>query len=72
MCRDSCMVPGAAPTEIELARRLKEFSLKETGFFALKYAADATCTVLRVDQIIMAKPAGGTRREQPAAGMDED
>ncbi|KAL7234195.1 hypothetical protein ACSBR1_017733 [Camellia fascicularis] len=142
MCRDSCMVPGAAATEIGLARRLKEFSLKETGldqyaiakfaesfemvpktlaenaglnameiisslyaehasgntkvgidleegvckdvspmniwdlhvtkFFALKYAADAACTVLRVDQIIMAKPAGGPRREQPAAGMDED
>ncbi|CAL5387473.1 unnamed protein product [Camellia sinensis] len=26
MCRDSCIVPGAAATEIELARRLKEFS----------------------------------------------
>ncbi|KAB2005766.1 hypothetical protein ES319_D11G293500v1 [Gossypium barbadense] len=147
MCRDSRMVPGAAATEIELARRLKEFSFKETGldqyaiakfaesfemvprtlaenaglnpmdiisklyekhasgntkvgidlgggdsedgvckdvstlniwdlyvtkFFSLKYAADAACTVLRVDQIIMAKPAGGPgRREQPA-GMDED
>ncbi|XVE89781.1 hypothetical protein DITRI_Ditri20bG0022500 [Diplodiscus trichospermus] len=147
MCRDSRMVPGAAATEIELARRLKEFSFKETGldqyaiakfaesfemvprtlaenaglnpmdiisklfekhasgntkvgidlgagdtedgvckdvstmniwdlyvtkFFALKYAADAACSVLRVDQIIMAKPAGGPgRREQPA-GMDED
>ncbi|XP_052174243.1 T-complex protein 1 subunit theta [Diospyros lotus] len=141
MCRDSRMIPGAAATEIELARRLKEFSFKETGldqyaiakfsesfemvpktlaenaglnameiisslyaehasgntrvgidleegvckdvsaltiwdlhvtkFFALKYAADAACTVLRVDQIIMAKPAGGPRRDQPA-GMDEE
>ncbi|KAI4364407.1 hypothetical protein MLD38_020503 [Melastoma candidum] len=142
MCRDSRIVPGAAATEIELARRLKEFSFKETGldqyaiakfaesfemvpktlaenaglnameiisslyerhasgstkvgidleggacvdisgssgpwdlyitkFFALKYAADAACTVLRVDQIIMSKPAGGPRREQPA-GMDDD
>ncbi|KAF8398609.1 hypothetical protein HHK36_017540 [Tetracentron sinense] len=40
-------------------------------FFALKYAADAACTVLRVDQIIMAKQAGGPKRD-PAAGMDED
>ncbi|KAH9728428.1 CCT-theta [Citrus sinensis] len=143
MCRDSRIVPGAAATEIELARRLKEFSFKETGldqyaiakfaesfemvpktlaenaglnameiisslyaehasgktkvgidlengvcadistmnvwdlyvtkFFALKYAADAACTVLRVDQIIMAKPAGGPRRDQqPGGGMDED
>ncbi|KAH7512866.1 hypothetical protein FEM48_Zijuj12G0135700 [Ziziphus jujuba var. spinosa] len=141
MCRDSRIVPGAAATEIELAKRVKEFSFKETGldqyaiakfaesfemvpktlaenaglnameiisslyaehasgnakvgidleegvckdistmnvwdlhitkFFALKYAADAACTVLRVDQIIMAKPAGGPRRDQPA-GMDED
>ncbi|CAJ2674436.1 unnamed protein product [Trifolium pratense] len=142
MCRDSRIVPGAAATEIELAKRVKEFSYKETGLdqyaiakfaesfemiprtlaenaglnameiisslyaehasgntkvgidleegvckdvttthvwdlhvtklFALKYAADAACTVLRVDQIIMAKPAGGPgRREQPA-GMDED
>ncbi|CAA3028049.1 T-complex 1 subunit theta [Olea europaea subsp. europaea] len=143
MCRDSRIVPGAAAAEIELARRLKEFSFKETGldqyaiakfgesfemvpktlaenaglnameiisslyaenasgntkvgidleegvckdvstmnvwdlyitkYFALKYAADAACTVLRVDQIIMAKPAGGPRRDPPAgAGMDED
>ena len=33
MCRDSHIVPGAAATEIELARKLKEFSLKETGYF---------------------------------------
>ncbi|KAK8633246.1 hypothetical protein V6N13_014094 [Hibiscus sabdariffa] len=147
MCRDSRIVPGAAATEIELARRLKEFSFKETGldqyaiakfgesfelvprtlaedaglnpmdiisklyekhasgntkvgidlrggdledgvckdvstmniwdlyvtkFFALKYAADAACTVLRVDQIIMAKPAGGPARRDKPAGMDED
>ncbi|KAB2611755.1 T-complex protein 1 subunit theta-like [Pyrus ussuriensis x Pyrus communis] len=121
MCKDSRIVPGAAATEIELARRVKEFSFKETGldqyaiakfaesfemvpktlaenagknameiisslyaehasgntkagidleegrckdvstinvwdlhitkFFALKYAADAACTVLRVDQV---------------------
>ncbi|KAK8939603.1 T-complex protein 1 subunit alpha [Platanthera guangdongensis] len=141
MCRDSRILPGAAATEIELARKLKEFSFKETGldqyaiakfaecfemvpkiladnaglnameiisslyaehaagntkvginieegvckdvsalsiwdlyvtkFFALKYATDAACTVLRIDQIIMSKPAGGPKRDQPA-GMDED
>lgn len=142
MCRDSRILPGAAATEIELARKLKEFSFKETGldqyaiakfaesfemvpkiladnaglnameiisslyaehaagntkvgidieegvckdvstlniwdlyvtkFFALKYATDAACTVLRVDQIIMSKPAGGPKRDQQPAGMDED
>lgn len=50
---------------------LSIWDLHITKFFALKYAADAACTVLRVDQIIMAKPAGGPRRDQPAR-MDED
>lgn len=142
MCRDSRILPGAGATEIELARRLKDFAYKETGldqyaigkfaeslelvprtlaenaglnateiisslyaehasgnfkvgidldeglcqdmtsndvwdlyltkFFALKYSADAACTVLRVDQIIMAKQAGGPRRDQAAAPADED
>ncbi|KAJ6697266.1 hypothetical protein OIU85_003617 [Salix viminalis] len=142
MCRDSRIVPGGAATEIELAKRLREFSFKETGLdqyaitkfaesfemipktlaenaglnameiisslyadhasgnakvgidlvegvckdvstlniwdlyvtklFALKYAADAACTVLRVDQIIMSKPAGGPRRDAAPGGMDED
>ncbi|KAE9466003.1 hypothetical protein C3L33_02088, partial [Rhododendron williamsianum] len=31
MCRESRMVPGAAATEIELARKLKEFSFSETA-----------------------------------------
>ncbi|CAL9230744.1 unnamed protein product [Arabidopsis halleri] len=53
----------------------KVWDLYSTKLFALKYAADAACTVLRVDQIIMAKPAGGPRRDAAAAagaGMDED
>jgi T-complex protein 1 subunit theta len=33
MCRDSRIVPGAAATEIELAKRVKDFSFKETGYF---------------------------------------
>ncbi|XBH75304.1 hypothetical protein VPH35_102086 [Triticum aestivum] len=141
MCRDSRIIPGAAATEVELAKRLKEFSLKETGLdqyaiakfgesfemvprtlsenaglgameiisslyaehaagnvkvgidlkegsckdasimkiwdlyitksFALKYSADVVCSVLRIDQIIMAKPAGGPRPPKQG-GMDED
>ncbi|XP_021825743.1 T-complex protein 1 subunit theta-like [Prunus avium] len=51
---------------------LNIWDLHITKFFALKYAADAACIVLRVDQIIMGKPAGGpSKRDQPA-GMDED
>ncbi|KAF7087552.1 hypothetical protein CFC21_090732 [Triticum aestivum] len=139
MCRDSRIIPGDAATEVELAKKLKQFSLKETGLdqyaiakfgesfemvprtlsenaglgameiisslyaehaagnvkvgidlkegackdasimkiwdlyitksFALKYSADVVCTVLRVDQIIMAKPAGGPRPPKQG-GMD--
>lgn len=57
------------------ASEMNVWDLYVTKFFALKYAADAACTVLRVDQIIMAKPAGGPRRDAAAAaaaGMDED
>jgi len=35
--------------------------LLNTKFWALKYAASAACQVLRVDQIIMAKRAGGPK-----------
>jgi len=37
--------------------------------WALKFASDAACTVLRVDQIIMAKPAGGPK---PKSNPDWD
>lgn len=43
MCRDSRIVPGAAATEIELARRLKEFSFKETGYFFLRSFNSMLC-----------------------------
>ena len=38
---------------------------------ALRLAVDAAITVLRVDQIVMAKPAGGPKPRQPGA-PDED
>eukprot|EP00742_Colponemidia_sp_Colp-10_P000949 GILJ01001029.1.p1 GENE.GILJ01001029.1~~GILJ01001029.1.p1 ORF type:complete len:543 (-),score=112.98 GILJ01001029.1:275-1903(-) len=41
-----------------------------TKMWAIKLAADAALTVLRVDQIIMAKPAGGPAPKGPA-GQDE-
>ncbi|KAG2273211.1 hypothetical protein Bca52824_067766 [Brassica carinata] len=53
----------------------KVWDLFATKLFALKYASDAACTVLRVDQIIMAKQAGGPRREAAqaaGAGAEED
>jgi len=40
-------------------------------FWGLTFAANAAVTVLRVDQIIMAKPAGGPKAKAPGP-MDED
>jgi len=40
-------------------------------YWALKYATDAACTILRVDQIIMAKRAGGPKPKAPGP-MDQD
>jgi len=42
-----------------------------TKQWAMKYAVSAACTVLKVDQIIMAKRAGGPKA--PSGGIrDED
>jgi len=40
--------------------------------WALKYATNAACTVLRVDQIIMAKRAGGPKARDTSGPMDQD
>ncbi len=47
------------------------FSLVTPRRWALRLAADAAVTVLKVDQIIMAKQAGGPKPRAPGA-MDED
>jgi T-complex protein 1 subunit theta len=44
------------------------FSAKDC---AIKLATDAACTVLRVDQIIMSKPAGGPKAPTPGARDDD-
>jgi len=40
--------------------------------WALKYATNAACTILRVDQIIMAKRAGGPKARDTSGTMDQD
>ena len=47
------------------------FDLWLTKNWALKYAASAACTVLKVDQIIMAKRAGGPKPRENK-DWDED
>ncbi|KAK3696954.1 hypothetical protein RRG08_023147 [Elysia crispata] len=49
----------------------KVFDLFVTKYWAIKFATSAACTVLRVDQIIMAKKAGGPKAK-PNKDWDED
>jgi len=48
------------------------FDLLLAKKWALKYATSAACTVLRVDQIIMAKRAGGPKPRDTSGPMDQD
>lgn len=44
----------------------------ETKTWAVKLTIDAVLTILRVDQIIMAKPAGGPKpRDMQAPDLDD-
>ncbi|EFN58038.1 hypothetical protein CHLNCDRAFT_34430 [Chlorella variabilis] len=48
------------------------YDLRSTKWWALKLATDAAVTVLRIDQIIMAKMAGGPKPRAGGAMDDED
>ncbi|KAL2622225.1 hypothetical protein R1flu_002430 [Riccia fluitans] len=62
-----------AGVDIEGTNSTKDgvWDLYITKFWALKLAADAVCTVLRVDQIIMAKQAGGPKPRTGPGDEDE-
>ena len=49
---------------------LKILDLLMVKHWGLKYAVGAACTVLRVDQIIMAKKAGGPKARPGGGPMD--
>lgn len=49
------------------ASSTKVYDAFATKFSALSLASDAALTVLRVDQIIMAKQAGGVKPRDPQA-----
>ena len=48
------------------------FDLFATKQNALRLAVDAALTVLRVDQIVMSKPAGGPKPPKQGGGPDDD
>ncbi|XP_039432778.1 T-complex protein 1 subunit theta [Culex pipiens pallens] len=50
----------------------KLYDLFQTKYWALKYAVGAACTILKVDQIIMAKRAGGPKPRQGGANSDDE
>lgn len=49
----------------------KIYDLYASKWWGLKYATSAASTILKVDQIIMAKRAGGPKARQPAGSDDE-
>lgn len=50
----------------------KIYDLFQTKYWAMKYAVGAACTILKVDQIIMAKRAGGPKPRQGGANSDDE
>lgn len=63
---------ASSPALLDAAEHgiLEPFEIKK---WAIKYAVDAVNTVLSVDSVIMAKPAGGPKpRQQKAADWDDE
>lgn len=50
----------------------KIYDLYQSKYWGLKYATGAATTILKVDQIIMAKRAGGPKAKQNAGSDDEN
>ena len=59
-----------ADGEVKNAMDSSIFDAWETKSWALKLSFDVVITILRVDQIIMAKPAGGPKMDQAARRPD--
>ncbi len=45
---------------------------RKTKEWAIRLAAESAITILKIDQIIIAKPAGGPKMQQQNKGYDED
>lgn len=63
-------IESQAPSTVDVTKN-KIFDLYITKHWGLKYAVEAAATVLRVNQIIMAKRAGGPKPRQQG-GQDQD
>jgi len=56
---------------VKVSKELAVWDHLATSLWALRFASDAAITVLRIDQIIIAKPAGGPKPKQNN-NWDED
>lgn len=63
-------IDSETPATIDVTKS-KVYDLFATKWWGLKYAVSAASTILKVDQIIMAKRAGGPKPRQ-AAGSDDE
>lgn len=63
-------IEGEGGGAIKDAKEAGILDLYLTKYWGLKYAINAACTILKVDQIIMAKRAGGPKPR--TAGNDDD
>ena len=72
-CLTPCLLPACLPAgdAKDLGVTLGVYDLYAAKWWALKLATDVAVTVLRIDQIIMAKMAGGPK-PRAGGGDDED
>jgi T-complex protein 1 subunit theta len=57
--------------EVDTIANLQIHDHRKTKEWAIRLAAESAITILRIDQIIIAKPAGGPKMPQNK-GYDED
>lgn len=60
-----------ATSEVDKISDLRIYDHRYTKEWAIRLASEAAITVLRIDQIIVAKPAGGPKMQQNK-NWDED
>lgn len=64
-------IESQAPATIDVEKN-RIYDLFITKYWGLQYAVEAATTVLRVNQIIMAKRAGGPKPRQQTGDNDDD
>lgn len=63
-------IDSELPATVDVTKT-KVYDLFQSKFWAMKYATSTACTILKVDQIIMAKRAGGPKARAPQHSDDE-